>query len=182
MKQGIEITVIQKAVKAECEYHGLPAEVVMGRSREKEFKNLRRRIQYVLIDLYILLPHKIGIDSLVSYEYLGLVLGGVDHSTMLDVKKKYSHHISIYAEDKKLFLETRRRMASSLGINIENETISEIEEVKLFWYHFRRAEKDYDVNKQAKYRKMLDDKLSMTSTAIQQEMINEQKTFEANSL
>lgn len=181
MKTAIKIELIKEAIKAECEYHDIPVDIVMGRGRDKETKTLRRRIQYALMDLLILLPERIGVEPLITYKRLGMIAGNVDHSTMIDIRKKLVSYISIYEEDRILFEETRKRMSVVLGVNVDNEKPAELDKVKLYWYHFRRAEKDYNIERQAKYRKILDEILTMNYVALQEEAANEARTIEANN-
>jgi hypothetical protein len=165
MKRGINIDKLRRAIKDECDFQGLPADVVMGKTRQKEFKELRQMIHYALMDLYILLPTKCGIETLISYEELGNILGK-DHATLLHTKNKLGIYFKLYKEEKAAYARLRERMAKNLDINIENQNFSDEENVKMLYYHFRMAEKDYDVKKQAKYRKLLDEKLGFSGIQI----------------
>ena len=169
MKANIDINLLKKAIKEECELQGFSPEIIMGRARTKNVNHLRCMIIYSIIDLYNNIPTSAGLTAQLTYEEIG-ILTNRDHATILHIKKTVSNMIEIYENESACYLALKKRMANSLGILINDSKETFKEKAKHYWFMFRSAEQSYDIESQAKFRRQLDELLEYKGSPITEKM------------
>lgn len=146
---------IHDAIKHVCELKGYEVADVMGRNREYEFKILRRDITFAIYDLFIQTPRKAGAEPILNLTEIARMTQR-NHATIIHIRETCKSLFKIYKDDYADYLYIKKHIADFLNIQTDDVKPDSIDNVKRLWIEFRLAERQYDINTQAKVRKKLD--------------------------